>query len=147
MLPVARRVRRAADAALLWKCTIFKTVVGLDIVRFLRYVLKNSTPWSGYVLSAQLLQALCQLRVGRSVVRMTHRQPGYLPLAYLCRRCVVAPYQNRSSPGIVGLRGVPSRPGSRELPRSWWRARFSPAWQPSNRLLEASGWTWSAGWV
>jgi len=56
MLPVARRVRRAADAALLWcrlicrNCTIFGTVVGLGTLRFLRYVLEDSTPWSGCVL-------------------------------------------------------------------------------------------------
>jgi len=65
MLPFARRVRRAADAALLWcrlirrNWTIFGTVVGLGTLRFLCYVLENSAPWSGYVLSAQLLQALC----------------------------------------------------------------------------------------
>jgi len=70
MLPVARRVRRAADAALLWcklicrNCTIFGTGVGLGTLRFLRYVLENRAPWSGLVLGAQLLQALSQLRVG-----------------------------------------------------------------------------------
>jgi len=70
MLPVARRVRRAADAALLWcrlicrNCTFFGTVVGLGTLRFLRYVLEDSTPWWGCVVSAQLLEALCQLRVG-----------------------------------------------------------------------------------
>jgi len=47
MLPVARRVRRAADAALLWcklicrNCTIFGTVVALGTLRFHRYVLEN----------------------------------------------------------------------------------------------------------
>jgi len=46
------------------------------------------------------------------------RQPGFLPLVFLCRRCEVASYRTRSSPGIVALRGVPSRPCSRELPRS-----------------------------
>jgi len=42
-------------------CTIFRTVIGLGTLRFLRYVLKSSAPRGGRALSAQLLQAFGEL--------------------------------------------------------------------------------------